>query len=161
MSIFVKCLLVVIGAIGFLLGVGEKKKRKQAEEKLEKLHQEFKEKTDAAIVTDLNDVQHVEEIGEIIEKPNEEIIETANDLFDGATTVGEEIKTLRQKNKITISSLSKLTGYKYEELLNVENNKSISIEKINKIAKALKLSKEEKNNLLKMHKDVSKEVAKR
>lgn len=155
----------VLGVVGILFGSSERNRRKAAEEKNEKLTAELQHKVEQSILADKENAEHINNIGQIISKPDEELVNDANALFAAADTLGSKLEKIRVQKGFSQLSASKTSGLTIRRINDIENNQDITESDITKLGKAYGLEKAEikelKALIIKAEEATGKEVEKK
>ncbi|MBQ7644123.1 MAG: helix-turn-helix domain-containing protein [Spirochaetales bacterium] len=148
-----KIIAIILGAIALIgsvfYGKNQSDKRKAAEERAKKAEQEVKDMAVKAEVSETAHVDHVNEIGEIIATPDENLTETANDLFSSELSVGSKLKKARTDLRLSLLDASKKSGYTASRIAWIESDYQITADDITVLGKAYGLERSYINELKK------------
>lgn len=141
---------IVVGFFGYFLCFKQRAKTKTLEKKNEVLKEELEQQNEQAIISQLHDTAHVNDLGIVVSADKHELEQRANNLFCGTKTLGGVLYDYRRKNGWSLNTLSKKTGYTAAQLSTFEKDNGLSKDVVEKLSKAFSLTKEEKKKLLDM-----------
>ena len=135
---------IIVGIFGVIFGSSQRKKRKAAEEKSERLAAELELKVQQSQTAAVQEAAHTADLVELVEADNSELATRANSLF-GTKTIGDKLRDLRLDHGYSYTYLSKLSG--------ISSQKLVSDDLIDALAKVYDISADEKKALKKMIKE--------
>ena len=143
---------IIVGIFGVIFGSSQRKKRKAAEEKSERLAAELELKVQQSQTAAVQEAAHTADLVELVEADNSELATRANSLF-GTKTIGDKLRDLRLDHGYSYTYLSKLSGISSQKLVWAEKGKGVTDDLIDALAKVYDISADEKIALKKMIKE--------
>lgn len=143
---------IIVGVFGIIFGSSQRKKRKAAEEKSERLAAELELKVQQSQTAAVQEAAHAADLAELVEADDSDLVTRANALF-GTKTIGDKLRDLRLERGYSYAYLSKLSGISSQKLVWAEKGKGVTNDLIDALAKVYDISADEKKALKKMIKE--------
>ncbi len=143
---------IIVGVFGIIFGSSQRKKRKAAEEKSERLAAELELKVQQSQTAAVQEAAHAADLAELVEADDSDLVARANALF-GTKTIGDKLRDLRLDHGYSYTYLSKLSGLSVQKLVWAEKGKGVTDDIVDALAKAYGLPADEKKALKEMIKE--------
>ena len=143
---------IIVGVFGIIFGSSQRKKRKAAEEKSERLAAELELKVQQSQTAAVQEAAHAADLAELVEADDSDLVARANALF-GTKTIGDKLRGLRLDHGYSYTYLSKLSGISSQKLIWAEKGKGVTDDLIDALAKVYDISADEKKALKEMIKE--------